>query len=453
MAPLCQARSPPGSSVSARVSGDGARFERLVTDVAGRTTRSLTKPILDVDLDLRDLVRPGDTVVWGQGAGAPLALIGALVAQRERIGPVRAFTVTSYDDAITPEHRDRIGMVSIGAVGTLDRLARAGALDIVPVSISALDGLFATGRLACDMVFVHVSPADADGWHRLGVAVDHLPACIDRARVVVAEVNDQLPVAAGPYRLHVSRITASVRTSRQPVQVPMANPSAEEVAVGARVAELVRDGATVQFGVGRLPDAIAVGLAGRRALRVHSGMVTDALVTLVEAGAIDTSRTSVVGGAIGTNPLYRLLAESPWLELHPYTTTHDPDVLASLDRLVAINSALEIDLTGQVAAERVGGVHVGAVGGQVDFLRGAARSRGGVPIIALVSATRAGRSRIVERLESGVVTTPRSDVGVVVTEHGVADLRGRTLGERGEALVAIAHPDARAELADAVSRL
>jgi len=404
-------------------------------------------------IDLSGLVRPGDTVVFGQAAGQPLALTGALVAQRETVGPVRAFAVLTYDRAIQAAHRDRIQMVALGASGSLGRIAREGALEIVPCSISALDGLFASGRLACDVVFVHVSPADGNGWHRLGVGVEHLPSAIERARVVVAEVNDALPVTHGPYRLHSSRITAAVHTSRPLVEVPSTTPTPAEQRIAATVADLVPDGATVQFGIGRLPDAITAALAVRRGLVAHSGLLTDAFVDLVEAGAIDRSRRSVVAAAVGTNRLYRLLEASPWLELHPYTTTHDPDVLASIAGLVAINAALEVDLTGQVAAERVEDVHVGAVGGQGDFLRGAARSPGGLPIVALPSTARDGTvSRIVDRLSSGVVTTARSDVGLVVTEHGVADLRGRSLRERAASLVAVADPAFRDELARAVPR-
>ena len=205
----------------------------------------------------------------------------------------------------------------------------------------------------------------------------------------------------------------------------MIPPTDVEREVAARVAGLVPDGATVQFGIGRLPDAIAAALVHHRGLAVHSGLVTDALVELVEAGAVDPGRTSVIGAAVGTSALYDLLARSPWIEVHPYTGTHDPAVLAAVPGLAAMNSALEIDLTGQIGAEVVGGAHLGAVGGQSDFLRGAVRSPGGIPIVACVSTTGGGRrSRIVERLDSGVVTTARSDAGLVVTEHGVADLRG-----------------------------
>ena len=407
----------------------------------------------DVDLDLREYVRPGDTVVWGQGAGEPLALVGALVAQREQVGPVRGFAVLSYSDLVGPEHRDFIQMVSIGATGTLTRLARAGALEIVPVGISAIDGLYATGRLGCDVVLVQVSPADAEGWHRLGLGMDALPRCVELARVVLAEVNDQLPVTAGPFRVHTSQISAAVQTSRSMIEVPMIPPTAVELEVAARVAGLVPDGATVQFGIGRLPDAIATALARHRGLAVHSGLVTDALVELVEAGTVDPGRTSVIGAAVGTAPLYDLLTRSPWIEVHPYTRTHDPAVLAAVPGFVAMNSALEIDLTGQIGAEVVGGVHLGAVGGQSDFLRGAVRSPGGIPIVACVSTTGGGRrSRIVEHLDGGVVTTARSDAGLVVTEHGVADLRGRTLRQRAEALVAVADPAFRDELAAAASQ-
>jgi acetyl-CoA hydrolase len=221
--------------------------------------------------------------------------------------------------------------------------------------------------------------------------------------------------------------------------------------VARRVADLVPDGATVQFGIGRLPDAISAALAGRRGLRVHSGLLPDAYVDLVEAGAIDPARVNTAAALYGTDQLYRFVEEHGGVELRGYSYTHDPEVLAAIPQLMAINTGLEIDLTGQVAAEKVAGLHLGAIGGQGDFLRGAARSPGGLPIIALTSTARRGTSsKIVDRLDSGVVTTPRSDVGLVVTEFGVADLRGLTLRQRAEALVGIAHPAFRDELTAAI---
>jgi acetyl-CoA hydrolase len=407
----------------------------------------------EIDLDLRRFVRPGDTVCWGQTAGEPVALVRALVAQREAVGPVTCFTGTTYETAILPEHQEHLRVVSIGGAGSLSRLARAGALDVLPVHLSAVSRLLSRGQLPVDVLFVQVTPPDGEGWHNLGIGVEWVPDWLARARVVIAEVNDQLPRIASRHRIHASQLAATVATSRGQIQLPRASPDAPELEVARRVAGLVPDGATVQFGIGRLPDAISAALAGRRGLRVHSGLLPDAYVDLVEAGAIDPSRPSVAAALYGTDRLYRHVAEHGGVELEGYAYTHDPDVLAGTSKLVAVNTALEIDLTGQVAAERIGGVHLGAVGGQGDFLRGAARSEGGLPIIAVSSAARGGTvSRIVDRLDSGVVTTARADVGLVVTEYGVADLRAMTLRERAEALVAIAHPDFRDDLAAAVPR-
>jgi acetyl-CoA hydrolase len=403
------------------------------------------------DIDLSGFIRPGDTICWGQIAGEPVALTRALAAQCEKFGPVTAFCGNTYDDAIRPEHREHIRMVSIGGVGHLASLARAGALDVLPVHLSAVPRLFRQGMLAVDVLFIQVTPADGDGWHSLGIAIEWLPDWLDLARTVIAEVNEQLPRIASPHRVHRSQLAATVATSRPQIQLPRAVPDEAELQVARRVADLVPDGATMQFGIGRLPDAISAALAGRRGLRVHSGLLPDAYVDLVEAGAIDPARVNTAAALYGTDQLYRFVEEHGGVELRGYSYTHDPEVLAAIPQLMAINTGLEIDLTGQVAAEKVAGLHLGAIGGQGDFLRGAARSPGGLPIIALTSTARRGTSsKIVDRLDSGVVTTPRSDVGLVVTEFGVADLRGLTLRQRAEALVGIAHPAFRDELTAAI---
>jgi acetyl-CoA hydrolase len=403
------------------------------------------------DLDLSRFIRPGDTICWGQIAGEPVALTRALAAQCEAFGPVTAFCGNTYDEAIGPEHREHLRMVSIGGVGNLGRLARAGALDVLPVHLSAVSRLFNRGQLSVDVLFIQVTPADADGWHSLGIAIEWLPDWLGLARTVIAEVNEQLPRIASPHRVHRSQLAASVVTSRPQIQLPRAVPDEAELEVARKVADLVPDGATVQFGIGRLPDAISAALAERRGLTVHSGLLPDPYVDLVEAGAIDPDRLCTAAALYGTDRLYRFVEEHGGVELRAYSHTHDPEVLAAIPQLVAINAALEIDLTGQLAAEKVAGQHIGAIGGQGDFLRGAARSPGGLPVIALTSTARHGMlSKIVDRLDSGVVTTPRSDVGLVVTEHGVADLRGMTLRQRAEALVGLAHPSFRDELGAAI---
>lgn len=395
-------------------------------------------------IDLGRFVRPGDTVLWGQGAGEPRALIGALLAQAPRIGGVTAFVGLTYDDRLhgTPGLRLR----SYGALGSL-----AGQpVEVVRCHMSALPALIRSGRQPAEVVLCQVSPQDADGNHGLGVSVDYLLGALQTARVVLAEVDPLVPVTSGPGRVHASRFAAVVAAERGPVQVPDRPVGDTEARIAARVADLVPDGATLQLGIGGLATAVARALRGHRDLRVHSGLVGDWLVDLADCGALATGGSTpavVTGTAVGTRRLYRYLDRNPDVELRPVEQVHSPSVTATIPRFVAVNQALQVDLDGQVGAESVGGRYLGAVGGQVDFLRGAMASPGGVGIVALPAMTSQSVSRIVNRLD-GPTTTAGADVGWVVTEHGARDLRGLSRGERAEALRAIAAPEHRTGLAD-----
>jgi acetyl-CoA hydrolase len=401
--------------------------------------------------DLAEFVRPGDTVAWGQGAAEPLALTRALAAQRRALGRIRVFMGIGASDTFAPEHADHIDFLSYCGSGSNRRLARAGVLDALPCHYSSLPELIAGNRLKIDVVMVQLAPADGAGRYSLGVARDYLPAAISRARVVLAEINDQAPWTHGGETLSCDDIDAAVHVSRPLLELGPRNIGATELAIGRYVAELVEDGATLQIGIGNIPDAVLAALAGRRDLGVHSGLIGDGVADLMSAGVITNARKNmdrgltVTGLAMGGDRLYRLLDRNPAVAFRSIEYTHDPAVLAGLDRFVAINSALEVDLTGQINAEVVDGIYVGAVGGAADFLRAAARSRGGVPIVAL-PACAGGRSRVVARL-SGPVTTARADAGVIVTEHGVADLRGASVSERVHRMLAIADPVHREALA------
>ncbi|MGK8488512.1 acetyl-CoA hydrolase/transferase family protein [Nocardia asiatica] len=403
------------------------------------------------DLDLSSILRPGDRIVAGQACGEPTTLIEALIAQGGAIGDVSAFIATSFSGLLTPAATDAFALRSMGAIGALRTLTAQHRLGIVPCHVSRVGPMIETGVLGCDVAFVQVSPADERGEHSFGLVSDHVRAAVAAARVVVAEVNDRVPFTLGE-RLASSEIDYAVRVSRAPVQVPSAPVGPVDEAIAAHVAAYVGDGAVLQIGVGAVPEAVLRLLRDRTDLGVHSGMIGDGVVDLVEAGAITNARknidrgVSVTGALIGTERLCRFADRNPAIRMCTTDYTHDASVLARLERLVTINSAMEVDLTGQVNAEQSGAAYLGGTGGQVDFVRAGARSPGGHAIIALPSTAKGGTvSRITATL-SGPVTTARSDVDVIVTEFGAAELAGRTLAERTRRLIAIAHPDFRAEL-------
>lgn len=407
--------------------------------------------VLDAEaLDLAVFIRPGDTILWGQGAGEPLALTRTLAAQRASLGGVRGFLGIGASGTFGPEHADHIRFCSYCGTGSNRALAQAGRLDILPCHYSRLPALIRSGRLKVDVAMVQVPPADDDGRFSLGLSHDYLHAALGSARVVLAEINEQLPWTAGTAWLRAEDIDAAVVTSRPPLEVSPTRIGEVEAAIGRCVAELVPDGATLQLGIGAIPEAVLSALTGHRDLGIHSGIVGDGVMTLMQCGVVTNRRkhidrgTTITGMAMGSGGLYRFLHRNAEVGFRPAEYTHDTAVLAQIERFVAINSALEVDLTGQVNAEVAGGVYVGAVGGAVDFLRGASLSVGGLPVVALPSRAN-GRSRIVPRLR-GPVTTARSDAGVIVTEYGVADLRGAGLAERIERMLAIAHPDERGTL-------
>jgi len=401
-------------------------------------------------LDLSRYLREGETVVWGQACAEPQTLTERLMQQRADIGHFRCFLGIPATDTVRPDHADRVSFFSYCGSGGNRALHRAGALDILPVPYSGLPGLLTGGDLRADVVLVQLPPPDDHGRYSLGLADDYLNAALRTARVVIAEVNDQVPYTYGSRTLREADLDVVVRTSRPPAELKRTVPDSTTARVAAQVAGLVDDGATLQFGIGGLPETVLGLLADRRDLGIHSGLINDAAMDLIETGVVTGAhktldRGRAVGGLLmGTQQLFRFAHRNPAIQLRDTAYTHDPQTLAAQDRLVAINSAIEVDLSGQVNSELAGGRYVGAVGGAADFLRGAARSRGGLPIVALPS-TAGPASRIVARL-SGPVSTSRSDAGLVVTEYGVADLRGQPLRVRHERMLAITHPDHRAAL-------
>jgi acetyl-CoA hydrolase len=404
-----------------------------------------------VTIDLSRHLRRGDRIVVGQACGEPTTLVEALIAQGAWIGDLSAFIATSFSGLFTPETTDAFALSSMGAIGALRSMTKAGALQVIPVHVSQIGPLISAGVIGCDVAMIQVSPADAEGNHSCGLISDHVRAAVDKARVVIAEINDQVPYSPGEC-IPASAIHVAVQVSRAPVEVAAAKVSETDEAIARACAAYIGDGAVIQTGVGAVPDAILRLLGDRKDLGVHSGMLGDGLVDLVEAGVITNVRKeidagiSINGALIGTRRLYDWAHRNPAIRMTPTSYTHDAGVLGRLSRLVSINSALEVDLTGQVNAEQSGASYLGGTGGQVDFVRASARSPGGRSIIALSATAKGGAlSKIVPAL-SGPVTTARSEVDVIVTEYGAAELKGQTLVERTRRLIGIAHPDFREDL-------
>ncbi|WP_312792458.1 acetyl-CoA hydrolase/transferase family protein [Diaphorobacter nitroreducens] len=402
---------------------------------------------------LQALIRPGDTLWWGQAAAEPLTLTRAVVQQRHALaqgGRLRVFVGIGASDTLQPGLADAIDFFGYAAGGPHRALAQAGVLDILPSHYSHLPGLIRAGVLPVDVVLLQVSPPDAQGRYSLGLVQEYLPAAIERARVVIAEVHPDVPWTHGGLHLQASDFALLIDAEHPPLDQSRSAPGPVEQAIARHVAGWVEDGATLQLGIGNLPEAVLAALHGHRDLGLHSGAVGDGIAALAEAGVLTNARKSLdtgvgIGGILmGGERLRRWAHRNPQIELRGTDYTHDPEVLAASHKLTAINAAIEVDLTGQINAEVAAGCYVGAVGGAVDFLRGAARSKGGLPIVAL-PATAKGKTRIVAQL-SGPVSTPRSDAGLIVTEHGVADLRGQTLSRRVRRLIDIAAPEHRADL-------
>ena len=404
-------------------------------------------------IDFATLLHESDRIAWSGVAMEPSDLLGRLEAQLDAIpaGTSCLLNIALTDTLDAERLAARMRITALGGSVTNRRFDAIGALEVLPINYGTLPDLVASGQLPIDCVLVQVAP-DGTTYNR-SLLVDYLTDAIPHARTVIAEVNDQLPVTFGETAIAAADIDHVVTVSRKPIEMPSRPARAIEQEISRHVRRLINDGDTLEVGLGSLPDAVLEGLTDKRDLGLHSGTIGDRVVELVEAGVITNARKPIDTGRcvtatlLGTNKLYSWAHQNPRLELRSPRYTHDTIVHAQIPRFMAINSALEIDLTGQVNSETIGSAHVGVIGGQSDFMRGAIRSPGGRNIIVMESTARQGTvSRIRTRFDAGIVTTTRSDADVVVTEYGIAELRGRTVPERAEALVAIAHPDFRADL-------
>jgi len=406
--------------------------------------------------DWEKLIRPGSRVFIGSGAGCPHALMRALIAAAPGLRDIELVHVhtagpTPWLDRALADTFVVNTFVHGPAIG---EAVREGRADYTPCFLSEIPGLFLDGILPLDAALVQVTPPDAHGYCSLGVSVDVVSAACRAARVVIAQLNPRMPRTHGQSFIHVDRIDAFLACDEPLVAVPPAAGAPEFATIGRYVAQLIEDGSTLRVGIGALPDAVLAALAGHRDLGVHSEMLGDGYLPLLRGGAINNRRKSLHPGksitsfCLGSQALYDHVNDNPHVEFHPTEYVNNPLVIARNDRMVSVTCALEVDLSGQVVADPLGhGFHSG-LGGQVDFIRGATMSRGGLPIIALPSTTPDGAtSRIVPHLREGAgVVTSRGDVHYIVTEYGVATLRGRSLRERALELIQVAHPKFRDEL-------
>lgn len=406
-------------------------------------------------LDLRSYLQAGDGIMWGQALAEPSGLLERLSEQLPELPPLKGFVGIPGD--ATANLSGRMALTSYCGIGTNSEAIKNGDLDLLPVHYSSLPSLIESGQIDVDVLFLQLSAPDEKGRFSLGLARDALRSGLHRARLVIAEVHADVPWTYGGPHLTETDIDIAVPAvgPLREVQATSLAPAQQEVA--SRVAELVDDRATIAVGIGAIPDAVIGRLMDRRDLGIHSGVIGDAVAKLIEAGVITGAYKSAARGVavasalLGTRYLFEYAHRNPQVELRDATYTHNPHVIASQDDFVAITSGLQVDLFGQVNSESIGPRYVGTVGGAVDFLRGAARSRGGLPIVALPS--RAGdQSRIVGQL-AGPVSVARTDPVIVVTEYGVADLRGKTVRQRTKALIEVAAPEARARLQATAGRM
>jgi acyl-CoA hydrolase len=401
-------------------------------------------------------VKSGMRVYIQPGCAEPETLVEALMRRAPELRNVEIVHMMTMGCApyVAPEMAGhfRHNAMFIGA--NVRAAINDGRADYTPIYLSEIEALFESGAMPIDVALIEVSPPDSHGFCSFGVGVDTTLTAAKCASYVVAQINDNMPRTYGDSFIHVNDIDALVESSRPLCALPKALVTDMQIAIARNVAGLIEDGAVLQTGIGGIPDAVLPMLMDRKDLAVHSELVSDGVIPLIEAGVLTGARKNfkprkiILGFALGSKRLFEFVDNNPIFEFHPTAYTNDPALIARNDKMVAINSALQIDLTGQVCSDSIGNQFYSGIGGQVDFLRGASRSKGGKPIIALSSTAKQGAiSRIVPALDPGAgVVTSRGLVRYVVTEHGIAYLHGKSIRERAKAMIEIAHPDFRGEL-------
>lgn len=407
-------------------------------------------------------VRSGDRILMSTMCAEPQTLVEALVRRAESLENVTIYTMFPLGgcDYATEQMRGHLA-VKIFSAGRLRMGLKKGDVEYIPCHFSQIPYLITKGILPVDVIFLQLSPPDREGYCTFGISVEYLREGIEAARLVIAEINDQMPRTHGETSIHLSKLNYVVETSRPLISYPMETIGEVERKIAQWVLDLIPDGGVLQYGPGSVQAAILSSLKGKKDLGIHSGLITDWVVDLVEAGVITGAAKTidpgkiVVTSMIGTKKLYHFVDDNPTVEVYPGSYTHSVKTLCRIKNFISINSALAVDLYGQVNSETAGSMLVSGVGGQNDFVRGALASEGGRMILALSSTAKGEEvSRIVPNLGKGsVVTIPRSDISYIVTEYGVADLRGKTLSERARTIASIAHPKYREKLVDEAKRI
>ncbi len=408
-------------------------------------------------------LRDGDAIVVSTGVGEPPSLLTALSDQRLdfhgiRVSQVLAMRSYAYLDPATVDHVRNVAYFYGGATRAG---GQAGWVDFTPNYFSEIPAQIERGQIPADVVFAMASTMDAHGYFSISLGADYTMAAIAKARAVVLEVNPNVPFAYGNCHVHISQVSALVESSDPVLEVGLPKIGPVQQAIGRQVADLIEDGSTLQIGYGGIPDAVVMQLTHKHDLGIHTEMIGDGIMTLVESGAVTNRRKNYLPGkmiatfALGSAKLYRFMDRNPALEIHPVNFTNDPMLAGLNDNLVAINASLQVDLLGQCGSESLGHLPYSGTGGQSDFVRAANRSRGGKAFIVVPSTAKGDTiSRIVPVLSPGThVSTSKNDVNYVVTEYGVAQLRGKSAKQRASELIAIAHPDFRRELTDQARRI
>ncbi|MFM2282774.1 MAG: hypothetical protein RL222_278 [Bacteroidota bacterium] len=398
-------------------------------------------------------IRSGDRVFVHGSAMTPLFLLSELAKQAPRLQQVELTFISVFGDIVVdrPEFENNFHINCLFVSDSVRSNIREGRGDFIPVFLSDIPDLFKNGQLPLDVALIQVSPPDRHGYCTLGVSVDIARAAIKTARHIIAQVNPNVPRTHGDSMIHASQIHAFVLAEDPLPEVLYGdNIGAEEQRIGMHIAALIEDGSTLQMGIGTIPDAVLKSLHNHKNLGVHTEMCSDGIIDLFEKDIINNSQKvihpykTVTGFAVGSRKLYDYVDDNPAFAFLDIDFVNDPHIISKNPKVVAINSAIEVDITGQVCADSIGARLYSGIGGQMDFIRGAALSQGGKPIIALTSRTKKGEPRIVPFLKQGAgVVTTRGHVHYIVTEYGVAYLYGKNLRQRAKALIDIAHPDDR----------
>jgi len=401
------------------------------------------------------LIKSGSNVFIQSAAAAPLQLIQAMVDRADTLRNMRIYQMHTEGPApYAAPGMEKVFTTNCFFVGAnLRKAVQEGRAQYIPISLSEIPSLFLSGAISIDCALIHVSPADEHGFCSLGVSVDIAAPALAKAKCIIAQVNPQMPRTHGAGFIHVNKIDAMVEVDTPLYEIKQDAPDIITTSIARHVASLVEDGATLQMGIGNIPNAVLQMLGDHRRLGIHSEMFSDGIIDLVNKGIITgemkkRQRGRMVAGFVtGSNRLYRFVHNNPMIAMFNIGYTNDPDIIRQNPRVTAINSAIEVDITGQVCADSIGNKIYSGVGGQLDFMRGAALSEAGKPIIAMPSMTSRGESKIVAMLRPGAgVVTPRSLAHYIVTEHGIAYLHGKNLKERATALINIADPMHREQL-------